>query len=150
MHYNGLNCLMRLWLNNISMCRMWHNLDSKPPPHTCGGVFLPHLAMVQYLPATLAVNKPLLRGPVVFRYFSWPVKFLTRMIDFGRQQLLQQVNFKPNSVSLKSTTTYQQQGLIGKTNSSHISLNVKTMSMWFCLFPEEMFWSWTIVSTYQC
>lgn len=38
-HYNGLNCLMRLWLNNIRMCRMCHNLDSKPPPDTCGGVF---------------------------------------------------------------------------------------------------------------
>lgn len=54
-------------------------------------------------------------------------------------------------------TAHQQQGLMGgKTKKklgaspSHILLNVKMVLMWFCLLPGEMFWSWTIVSTYQC
>lgn len=53
----------------FKMRRMGHNLDSKPPPTTCG-VFLPHLAAVRHLSATLAGNQPSLGGPVVFRYFS--------------------------------------------------------------------------------
>lgn len=98
---------------------MCHNLDSKPPPDTCR-VFL---AVVRHLPAALAGAQPSLRGPVVFRYFSWPVKFLTRMIDFGRRQ---QVNFQSNSLEVNLTiTTSQQQGSMGKmgANSSHILLN---------------------------
>lgn len=99
-------CVLRHWaarlkqhlLLRIRMCRLClkrcHNLDSthqRPPAGCCVFFcFFSHLAVFWRLPATLAGYQPSFGGPVVFRYFSWLVKFHTWMVEFGRWQ----VNFQ--------------------------------------------------------
>lgn len=130
----------------VECATIW-TLNHHQPPAEC---FSLHLAAVWHLPATLAGTQPSLRGPVVFRYFSWPVKFLTRMIDFGRQQ---QVHFQSNSQRTRSKSYnnhFSTAGLNGKNGGPTRHTFYWAVLKWFCLLPEEMFWSWTIVSTYQC
>lgn len=120
-------CVLRHWaarlkqhlLLRIRMCRMClkrcHNLDSthrRPPAGCC--VFFPHLAVFWRLPATLAGYQPSFGGPVVFRYFSWLVKFIHGWLSLAGDKLI----FSPVLGVLEfsedlTVTTYQQPGLTG-------------------------------------
>lgn len=154
------SCAKWLWRICLHCLTIW----TQKLPATCGlGFFfifyfllLPYLAKFWHLPATVADKQPSIWAPVVFRYISagWSTCLPGWLVLAGDNHLKKFISSLVHSVLRVNEdvtiTTYQQQGLGGNHWGGGglvtFLLDVTTRT----LLVSDMFWSWAVVSIYQC
>lgn len=164
-HYDALNCLMWLWLNNHALhtsgcvecaCKVSQSglLNHRQPPAEC---FLDIWLRFGFYRPLWQVTSPrcevLLFSDISAGWRDcvqgWLI--LAGSIHFNKfisSPVCTWSKWKSHNNHL--STAGPDGGKNWGADCSHISLNVKMVLMWFCLLPEEMLWSCTVVSTYQC